>query len=157
MHHCSSRSSPSDDSGNLVVQFRCCCPACLWSPWCCVSTQPALQRGKKRWDNCCAVYGFTELMVSNEDIIIRYNGGNFHISHSATLAEWLSVWVAAPATLAEWLSGWVEQPLRQSGWVAEWLRQSHQSMKWTDKVLNISISKQEYMTLTATWFTNITL
>ena len=36
-------------------------------------TQPALQRGKKRWDNCCAVYGFTELMVSNEDIFIRLN------------------------------------------------------------------------------------
>ena len=80
---------------------------------------------------------------------------------SVWVAEWLlqplwqSGWVAASATLAEWLSGcsshsgrvaeWLHQPLWHSGWVAEWLRQSHQSMKWTDKVLNISISKQEYI------------
>ena len=101
---------------------------------------------------------------------------------AATVAEWLSGWVpewlrqslwqsgwvAAPATLAEWLSGWVpawqsgwvaewlHQPLWQSGCVAEWLRQSHQSMKWI-KFLNVSISKQDLMTLTATWFTKITL
>ena len=76
----------------------------------------------------------------------------------ATLAEWLlqllwqSGWVAAPATLAEWLL----QPLWQSGWVAEWLRQSHQPMNLI-KFLNISMSKQGYMIVTATWFTNITL
>ena len=62
-------------------------------------------------------------------------------SHSGGVAEWQSGWVAAPATLAEWLSGCISH----SGTAAEWLRQSHQSMKWTDKVLNISISKQEYI------------
>ena len=139
---------------------------------------------------------------------------NFHISHSATLAEWLSgcsshsgsdcgrmaewlsgrvaEWLLQPlwqsgyvaecllGRVAEWLSGcvshsgrvpewlsgcsshsgrvaeWLHQPLWQSGWVAEWLRQSHQSMKWI-KFLNVSISKQDFMTLTATWFTKITL
>ena len=91
-------------------------------------------------------------------------------SHSGRVTEWLSGcssshswqsgWVhygrVAECTLAEWLSGCISHSW-QSGWVAEWLRQSHQWMKWTDKVLNIWISKQEYLTLIATWFTNITL
>ena len=69
------------------------------------------------------------------------------LRQSGWVAEWLrrplwqSGWAAAPATLAEWLSGCISH----SGTAAEWLRQSHQSMKWTDKVLNISISKQEYI------------
>ena len=98
------------------------------------------------------------------------------LSHSGRVAEWLlqplwqrlwqNGWVAASVTLAVWLSGcsshsgrvaeWLHQPLWQSVWVAEWLRQSHQSMKWI-KFLNMSISKQDYMTLTAIWFTKITL
>ena len=49
------------------------------------------------------------------------NGGNFHISHSATLAEWLSGCSSDSGRVAEWLSGWVAEWL--IGWVADWLLQ----------------------------------
>ena len=57
------------------------------------------------------------------------NGGNFHISHSATQPLWQSGWVA------EWLSGcsshsgrvteWLSGCSSHSGRMAEWLLQLH--------------------------------
>ena len=67
---------------------------------------------------------------------------------SGWVAEWLSswsAWVAASATLAELLCGWVAA--------------AGSLFNEMDKILNISISKQDYihMILTTAWFTNITL
>ena len=49
---------------------------------------------------------------------------------AATVAEWLSGWVAASVTLAVWLSGWVAAPATLAEWLSGCISHSGRASEW---------------------------
>ena len=52
------------------------------------------------------------------------------VAGSAALAEWQSGWVAGPATLGQWLSGWVAGPATLAEWLSGWVAGSAALAEW---------------------------